>query len=146
MLPLAVAGAVVVAAPHILAAGYVLSIATGSLNEKSRTDLLNHVEAAVPKLQKMGHCPSEDKLVSLLADITLLRKNLATGWVIPNEYGAATRLARFMGWEHLKDTARGTRKLFNNCLDPIVGSIAKTFDDLVYPFGPAGNPDGNIRT
>lgn len=124
MVPVFVAAAAAVAAiPHIIAAGWVASIATDPLAEDSRKELLDHVESVLSKLETLGRSPSKTKLNSLRADLGVLREKMHHGWVQWAEFVAALRVTNFVVFARTKSTAGGICELINNSLDKAVSAI-----------------------
>jgi hypothetical protein len=148
MVPIAVVGIIAAVGLHAGGAIYVASIATDPLSEPSRREHLDSVERTLEKLRELGRPIGDEKIAQLRADIALLRKNIATGWLLPEEYAAAARLAAFKGYEHTKGAFVGTGTLIYNCASRVTDALDKKMDDMFSWMSnkPSGDPDGNIRT
>ena len=116
---------------NAVAVAYVAYIATASTASKRRTYFLEHSnEDVVKKLIKVDRAPSPEKLKTVYADMSLLRKNVETGWHTTEEQAAAVRLVSFVLSAHTSETLDGLLKLVDDAGDKMLAKIEKLLDSL----------------
>ncbi|MDO8571399.1 MAG: hypothetical protein Q7R79_01855, partial [bacterium] len=131
---------------HALAIVYVSYVATSPTAETRRKNFVNHASKdVIAKLAKLQQGPSPEKLKSLRADIALLRKNVAVGWVTPEEQLAGVRVCAFVLGAHTKSTLVGIWESLKNTASAVEGSIDSVFDAIFALFPQDGDQEGNIR-